>query len=317
MNSVAGILLLRLRQLYRSSGEVGIFRMLFLTVFLLPLIFLFLAQKISVHPWPLVVPAAIVYIIWLIHNRRKDYRFLLLAMGYPHKLFFTEYLLFTLPVTLLLLSKSFYLQALAFIFLIAVISFTIPAQGAKASFTPTLRIIPSGMFEWQSGIRKNLGAIVLFYIPGLAGFYHPGFSAASGLLLTLVYISFYSEYEPRSMLFPDNDEPGHFLIKKVALHVKCFGLFLLPILLVALIHNGFRLIAIGYFFAALNLLTFSILLKYHQYRPGAYSGAHQFLVTLAGIISVILPVALLVTMFNLGLAVAASRNLKKFQHDHN
>jgi len=296
---------------------VGIFRMLFLMVFLLPLFFLFLIQKITVHPWPFVIPTTIAYIIWLIHNRRKDYRFLLQVMGYPQKLFLAEYLLFTLPIPLLLLTKALFLHAMAFTAMISFISYTKPTKPVRASFILTLRMIPSGMFEWQSGIRKNLVAIVLFYITGLAGFYHLGFSAASGLLLTMVYISFYSEYEPRSMLFPNNDEPGRFLVKKVALHAGCFGLFLLPILFIALIHNDFRLIAIGYFFAALNLLTFSILLKYHQYRPGTYSGAHQILVTLAGIISVILPVALLVTMFNLGLAVAASRNLKNFQHDHN
>lgn len=310
------IILLRFLQLYRSSGNIGIFRVLFLLLFVLPLIILFLVQHIAMHPWPLVIPAATTYIIWMIHRRRNDYHFLIPVVQRPQKLFLTEYLIFTLPVTLLLISKALYLHTLVLFILAVAISYAVPVQVANSSRTLTLKVIPSGMFEWQSGIRKNLVAVVLFYLPGIAGFYNPGFPAISGLMLTLVFISFYSEYEPRSMLCANISGPGRFLVKKVVIHAGCFALILLPILLLAMIHNDYRLINLGYFVAALNLITFSILLKYYQYRPSSYSGAHQVLVTLVGLISVILPVAIFVALANLFLAAGAHHNLKNLLDDH-
>jgi hypothetical protein len=58
-------------------------------------------------------------------------------------------------------------------------------------------------------------------------------------------------------------------------------------------------------------------LKYYQYRPGAYSGAHQMLTALACLVSVILPVALLFAVFNLLMAAGAIRNLKTYLDAHN
>ena len=173
------------------------------------------------------------------------------------------------------------------------------------------------MFEWQGGIRKNLVAIVIFYIFGLFGFYHIGFSALSLLLLTMVFVTFYSEYEPRNILMSEGFRAKRFIAKKLTKHTTCFAILMLPLLFIALIHKDFRIFSAGYFLAALNILIFSILLKYYQYRPLAYSGAHQMLTTMACFISVILPVALLFVLFNVFLAVGASRNLNIYLDDRN
>ncbi|MEI7725717.1 MAG: hypothetical protein WCK09_11475, partial [Bacteroidota bacterium] len=191
---------LRFLQLYRGSGDVGLFRALFLLIILLPLMILFLIQRIAIHPWPFVIPGAALYIIWLIHNRRKDYHFLLAILSRPVTVFLSEYFLLTLPVTILLLSVSLYFPVLVFWSVILLISVTVPSRVLTISGTVKLQMIPPGMFEWQSGIRKNLVAIILFYIPGLFGFYQIWLSALSLLLLTMVFVSFYSEYEPVNML---------------------------------------------------------------------------------------------------------------------
>jgi hypothetical protein len=175
-----------------------------------------------------------------------------------------------------------------------------------------LQLIPTGMFEWQSGIRKNLVALILFYIPCLFGFYHIGLSAVSLFLLTIVFVSFYSEYEPLNMLIAGTVGSGKFLLAKVIRHAGLFAIILFPLMLIAFIHKDFRWLTAGYFLASLNLVTFAILLKYYQYRPGAYSGAHQMLTTLACVVSVILPVALFFILINLFLAIGAHRNLRTF-----
>jgi hypothetical protein len=304
-------------QLYRSAGEAGLFRVLFLVIFLVPLLSVFLYQRIGVHPWPLIIPAGAVYLVWLIHSRRKDYRFLVSVNGHPARVFASEYLLFTLPLSILLLLHLHFIPAAAFVALMALVSVAVPISVTKSAPPFRLRLIPAGMFEWQGGIRQNLVALILFYFPGLLGFWHPAFAAVSAILVTLVFISFYSEYEPVNMLGATNLKAGKFIPDKVTRHVGWFALILLPLLLATLIHPGYRLVSMGYYIAALNLLAFSILLKYYQYRPGAYSGAHQLLCTLAGLISVILPVALLVFIFNIFLGIGAISNLKNYLNDRN
>jgi hypothetical protein len=308
---------LRFLQLYRSSGELGLFRVLLLAVVLLPLIIVFLIQRVSVSPWQIAIPAVALYIVWMVHSRRKDYHFLQSVLPGPQKVFLAEYLIFTLPVTALLLSATLYFHALVLFSIIILISLMVPSQKINVARTIKLKVIPSGMFEWQSGIRKNLFVVVLFYIPGLFGFYQLWLSAISLFVITLVFVSFYSEYEPRNMLTASGCPPWRFLMGKIARHIGFYALVLFPLLLMALVHEDVRLITAGYFLASLNLLAFSILLKYSQYRPGAYSGAHQLLTMLACVISVALPVALLFVVFNLLMAFRATMNLKLYLDDRN
>jgi hypothetical protein len=224
----------------------------------------------------------------------------------------TEYFLFTLPVLALLLFAKLYLHALVFCVILILIAYTVPSNEMKTSRTINLRKIPAGMFEWQAGIRKNWAAIVLFYFAGLFGFYQVWFSAVSLFMLTLVFVSFYSEYEPRNMLAAGGRRSSEYLMRKVLEHTVCFALFLLPLFFIALYHDEYQWITLGYFLASLNLQAFAILLKYYQYRPASYSGAHQMLTTLGCFISILLPIALLFVLFNLFLATGAYKNLKMY-----
>ncbi len=309
---VGRLIRLRFLQLYRGSADAGLFRILFLAVVILPFAGLFLIQRIAVQPYPFAIPAAVLYIIWLVHGRRMDYHFLVAIQSRPAVVYFSEYLLFTLPVTVLLVSAALYVHGIVFAAGMFFIAFMVPSREVEASRAMKLQMIPAGMFEWQSGIRKNLVAVILFYIPGLFGFYHIGLSAFSLFLLTMLFVSFYSEYEPLNMLMAGAVGSWKFLLVKVARHAGLFAMVVFPLMLIAFIHKDFRWLTTAFFLASLNLVTFSILLKYYQYRPGAYSGAHQMLTTLACFISVILPVALFFVMFNLFLAWGANRNLRKY-----
>jgi hypothetical protein len=313
----ARLIRLRLFQLYRGSGDIGLFRVLLLAGVLLPLGVLFMIQRITVHPWPLLFPAGVLLVVGLIHSHRRDYNFLRSVTPSPHRIFFAEYFLFTLPAAVLLLSASLYLNWLVFCSILALISFTVPARRVISSTAIRLKIIPAGMFEWKSGVRKNLVVIVLFYIPGLFGFYQVWLSAVSLFLLTMVFVSFYAEYEPRNVLVISGQGPAGFLTRKIFTHAGCFAVILLPLVLIACTHAGYRWIIVGYYLASLNLVTFAILLKYYQYRPAAYSGAHQLLTMMACIFSVVLPVGLLIAMANLILAAGACRNLKPYLYDLN
>ncbi len=314
---VVQLIRLRFIQFYRGSGDLGIFRVLLLVVVLLPLIILMLVQRIAIHPWSVAIPGAALYILWLLHRRRRDYYFLTAILPKPQAIYLAEYFLFTLPITGLLLYNALLAHALVFSLGIFMITFFVPTLKASVSRTVKLSIVPAGMFEWQSGIRKNLIAVILFYIAGLFGYYQILLSAISLLFLTLIFVSFYSEYEPWHMMASGNTGSWKYLLQKTAKHAGCFAVFIFPLICIALIHEDYRWLILGYFMATLNLLTFTILLKYYQYRPGAFSGAHQMLTTLAVIVSVILPVALVILLFNLFLAAGASKNLKIYLDAHN
>ncbi len=317
MSIPARLIYLRFLQLYRGSGDLGLFRALLVMVVFLPMLALFLVQHISIHPWTLAIPAVVLYIIWLVHTNRRDYRFLLAVTASPRKVFLAEYFLFTLPVMVLMLWAQIYLHALVFCCLVILITFTVPSVSVTSTRTMKLPVILTGMFEWQSGIRKNMVVLVIFYLTGLFGFYHIGFSAGSLLFLSMIFVSFYSEYEPRNILLTGATNPLRFLAGKLAIHIGFFALLMSPIFFIALINNEFRWISAGYFLASINLLVFSILLKYYHYRPGAYSGSHQMLTSLACFISVILPAAAVIALLNLYLAAGAHRNLKLYMDDRN
>ncbi len=426
------LLRLRFRQLYREAGEIGIFRALFVLILVIPLAGLFLVQKIAVNPYSIAIPAVAIYLVWVVHQSRKDYRFLLGLTPSPGKIFFAEYALFTLPVPLLLLLHWLWIHALTFILLLAAISATIPqvhrplnrrrsarpyshvtggrpgqetrGTGSTSSiasgwfiFTRKSRIsgrngstseaihtnsvsdtalpdagiwslftrrsrrpgrndsagevihiksgpdpassdtrvrsfvnmineialrmdpiswLPLGTFEWQSGLRKNLAVIVLFWVTGLAGFVHVGFSAFSVFMLTLVVTTFYAETEPLPMLRAMELPPGRFLAWKLSRHMALFAELLLPVAAAAGTHLSMIPYALGYYLASLNLAAFAILLKYNNYRPGAISGAHQLATTLACFISVILPAAILVLGANVILFAGALRTLAPLLADN-
>jgi hypothetical protein len=419
------LLLLRFRQFYREAGDIGIFRALFVLVLVLPVAGLFLVQKIAVYPYSIGVPAVAIYLVWVVHQSRKDYRFLLGLTPSPGKIFFAEYALFTLPVPLLLLLHWLWIHALTFILLLAAISATVPqvhrplnrrrsarpyshvtggrpgqetrSTGSTSSIAPgwfiftrksrisernsstseaihtnsvsdsalpdagiwslftrrsrrtgrydsagevihiksgpdaassdarvrsfvnmikeiALRMdpifwLPLGTFEWQSGLRKNRTVIVLFWITGLAGFVHIGFSAFSVFMLTLVVTTFYTETEPLPMLRAMELPPGRLLVWKLSQHMALFAMLLLPVVAAAGTHLSLLPYTLGYYLASLNLAAFAILLKYNNYRPGAISGAHQLATTLACILSVVLPAAVLVLAANVILFAGALKTL--------
>ena len=310
----AKLIRLRFLQLYRGSGDLGLFRVLLMLAVILPLITLFVVQRISISPWSHLFPAIAVVIVWMIHIHRKDNRFLQTTGTAPRRQYLVEYLLFSLPLTVVLISKALYIQLLVFLFVTAMIAFIPLPKVTVTSHTTRLKAIPLGMFEWQSGIRKSRIALALFYLPGLFGFYQVWLAAASLFLITMIVVSFYSEYEPRNMLLAGQNGAGSFLAGKIARHAGFFAVCMLPLLLLALIHNEYRLVTIGYFLASVNLVVFAILLKYYQYRPSAFSGAHQLLTSLACFVTIILPAAGIILFINLFLCFGAYKNLKPYLH---
>jgi hypothetical protein len=311
---ISQLIRLRLLQLYRGSGELGLFRVMLLLVVILPLIILFVVQRISVHPWQFIIPASALGVVLMIHIRRKDFRFMQSIVPQPGRLYMAEYLVFSLPMSLVFITEARYFHLLGFLTVVVLIAFIPPPKAVAVERASGLSAIPRGMFEWQSGIRKSRIVLALFYLPGLFGFYQVWLAAVSLFMITMIVVSFYSEYEPRNMLVAGDGTAAGFLSHKIARHAGLFAACMLPQLLAVLIHPEILLVALGYFLASVNLVIFSILLKYYQYRPAAFSGAHQMVTSLACLISLILPAAAIILVVNLFLWAGALRNLKYYLH---
>jgi len=190
-------------------------------------------------------------------------------------------------------------------------------KGAKTKYNAWVKPIPAAMFEWRSGIRVNLLAIVFFYCLGLAGIFNIWLSVASIVLLSLTFAAFYGFNESQKILAASEQNADIFLQCKIGQHVKYWALFLLPLFLVAFVHYQYWTYIFAVFAAAINLLTFAILAKYAYYRPATTGMLSQFVVILAWLFSIILPLSIFVFLTNIVLYFKARNNLNYYLDAYN
>jgi hypothetical protein len=268
----------------------------------------------ALAPYTWIFPISLVLLIAMIQVRRPDHRFLRHNFRRVWLVFLCEYFLLVLPLLALWLVAALWWQPLIVVVSLVIIVFIKPAISDVSRPFPGLAFIPSGMFEWQSGLRKTGWVVVVFWLMGFAGVIHIGFSITSMILLTIMITAFYSSHEPVIMLFPNDVQSDRFLLKKLLRQ----GLFAFPILGPALVtsqfHQGFGGYMILGFLASLNLIAFSILFKYYHYRPGKMSQVHPIVTLFACLISMILPAALIVLAANIFLFSGAVKTLKPYLH---
>ena len=228
--------------------------------------------------------------------------------------FFTEYIVFSVPLLILLVVFGQYAQLLIYSALLLAISSVKPSpKGVKVkTYNAWVKHIPSGMFEWRSGIRASLPGIVLFYGLGLAGVFSIWLSATSLILLSLTFGVFYGASESQKILAAPELSAGDFLQHKIGQHLKCWVLFLLPLLLAAFVHYQYWPYILAAFAAVVNLLVFAILAKYAFYRPASTGGLSQIVGSMAWLCSILLPLSVFVFCVNIILYFKAKHNLNYY-----
>jgi hypothetical protein len=185
------------------------------------------------------------------------------------------------------------------------------------TYSTLIKYIPSGLFEWQSGFRKNMIAIILFYALGILGIYKIWFSAISVFLLIMILCSFYSEYEPRKILETSELNASKFIKAKLIRHIKYLILFIFPIFLLSFIHYEYWSYIVISFFVVINLQVSAILLKYAYYYPNVISGTHQLIGSIILLFSIILPISIIILFLNFLLYNKAVRNLNNYLNAYN
>ena len=305
---------IRFLQVFREFRDMGMFRAVFLMVAIVPLLTLFLYRRLSIHGYDYAILGVVLFLIFIIHHNRKDYFFISKLSNTPALIFFVEYLVFSVPLLVLLFVFGQYVQALLYIVLLLSVCFVKPApKGAKTkTYNSWMKHIPIAMFEWRSGIRVSLPAIILFYGLGLAGIFNIWLSVVSLFVLSLIFCTFYGANESQKILVASEQNTDVFLRCKIGQHVKCWALFLLPLFLIAFVHYQHWMYILAAFAVSVNLLIFAMLAKYAYYRPVSNGILSQFIISLACLLSITLPLPILVFLTNIVLYIKAKHNLNYY-----
>jgi len=293
---------------------MGLFRAIVIFAALLPLLFLYIYNRLQVPDYEYFISCFLLLVVFFIHRNRKDSLFLSKLLNPPVWIFFVEYFVFLLPFLLLLCFFGFYLKILIFIALLLVICFVKPSPKVQKTtkYNFFTKYIPVTMFEWRSGIRVNLPAIVFFYCLGLVGIYEIWFSAVSIALLSITFCTFYGANESQKILIASENSAGVLLRCKIKQHVKYWSLILLPFFLISIIYYEYWFFILAVFAATVNLLIFAILAKYAYYRPASNGVLSQLISLFAWLCSIALPLSILVFFTNIFLYFKAKQNINYY-----
>ena len=314
---IKNLIKIRFLQIFRELSYIGLFRAMFLLIIIVPFVAIFLYQRLAIYPYNYIITGVTLSLILLIQRRRKDFQFIFKISQKPAITYWIEYLVFTTPLIILyLLTKQFWLLIL-FCSLLLIISFIIPKLKVNKPYNKIIKFIPNGFFEWQSGFRKNIIIIIPAYLLGFLGLYEISFSAVSLFLLTIIFVSFYSEYEPGKILEAGETGASKFINNKIYNHLRSYILFILPVCLLSLVHYELWSYIIISVFASVNLVLFAIVLKYSYYYPNSFSNAHQMITAFVCLFSVILPLAVIVLALNILLYNKARNNLNNYLYAYN
>jgi hypothetical protein len=292
------LLHIRYLQLKRELRDGGI-RSLFLFGILILLVYAsYNVYKNNLYAWYLT--GFLFYLCVFIHVIRTDKTFAFGNINSPRSQFFAEYFFLTLPFSVTAcFTTNWYFCPVLTLSLIFVPWFKSSKQ--KVTYFKNLStIIPASNFELISGFRKSFLYLIPLYALAII-FCWVRFAPLFLLwFITVTIATFYNECESLNILREGKSRPGEFLRNKILSHSKLPAILYLPVLLINTILNPeFLILNILFIPIQLSLISFAILLKYSNYRPGQNSVANNLtlsLVSLGIAIPYLLPLPLLMSM---------------------
>lgn len=270
----------------------------------LVIIFLMMAA-LGIFAWHLAKSSTGAYVLmttgllltFLIHLKRKDFRFIFLIEERPSLVFASEYILFSLPLWCLLLFSSFPWLAGIYVIIVGGIARLHQPEKKMKYGMGLYRIIPLDCFEWRSGVRKAGSWLIAFYLLALLGLFFPYVSFLPLWLLTIFISDFYRSCEPLPLLNAPELPASAYLAVRIR---KGAGLYLIgvfPVLLLyALIYNRQGWLVMAFLLLTLINIVLFIVTKYAVYKPGRVLVSVQLTTTLSAL-GILIPVFLPVTLF--------------------
>ncbi len=301
---------LRWRQFRRNTGDMN--PLLWLFAAIIALAFLTRLQAwAACNPdgWYVALGAGLT--LYGIHQSRSDLRFMQHLSRRPQWIWVGEYLIFSLPFSLLLLSAANWQATLLWWLCCLSVPFT-PVR--RAQVWPQVfwgRLLPAALYEWISGMRKFGIFILLLYAFAFVSVFFLPYAALFFFWLLLSFLAcFYQECESHQLLSAAELPARQYLHKKIRLHISFACMVGLPVYLVYILFYPDQIWVVLVFLILSSIMhLFFILNKYATYRPNRKiggSGILQSLVMLSVVIPFLVPLPLILCFRDYGRAV---RNL--------
>jgi len=282
------ILPLRLVQWRRTSADMGpVLWIVMAALLLVPMLLLHeYAQSLQ---GGMAVAAGAAVLLLSVHNMRRDRRFLIHLTQHPQRIMAVEYLVFSLPLAVLLVA-AWNPVALVLLWLVCVIVAYLPAGSEEQNRNGLWGgWIPAQLFEWKAGWRRLGWLMALFYVAASALVWAPYASLFFLWLCIGVTSTFYVENEPLGLLIREELPPARFLQNKIRQHVGLgVAVMALPLLTYLVLHPDHWIIAVV--FGVLNTLQlyYFVVGKYARYRAGVKVQSGSLLTSLVSL-SVVVP----------------------------
>ena len=279
---LSNLIFIRLQQLKRELIRTGWLYSLILLIIVGIFGFLFyhLVQT-QIHSFYL--SALLIITVYAIHSTRNDLTFIKQQLWNPYFILTSEYLLLTLPVFILLFVKGFFASGCIIIAGCLLVALTVPGNSTTLLFPKLTRWIPSGMFEWRSGIRNSKGIAAVFIIGLYASCFLKFFPLIFLWLITISVAGFYQFGEPLSLLYLHENAKQLLrskIISSLSLYLK---LTYIPVLANIFFHPQIWWVNILIYSLYTLVVICAVLIKYAVYKPNEKLTAGSMLLSIVSI----------------------------------
>ena len=268
------LLFLRFKQIFKGITGIGLIRTIFL-IGIIGFLGLALYTYTSDELTAKIITGCFMFLIILIHLKRRDKSFLKSSFPNYKSLMLCEYIVLAIPILICLLIHTQWSSLIAFSGLMLIINLNLKPKQSNLN-TKIQALIQLDAFEWKAGLRKYFFIIVPAWI--LALITSPFIASVPIVifLIGLLTISFFEIGEPLQVLMSYELSSKKLLYLKVKRQFQLFSITTAPLIGVFLIFHfdKWYIPLIEYIiFAFLHLYV--IMTKYAFFEPNKKSIAAQ------------------------------------------
>lgn len=308
----AAVLIFRFKQLGKIIREIPLLYLL-LILGMLGFAGIYLFSAIKDRNAAIIISLLFLFLIFLVQDRRRDYRFMHIIAEYPVKVFCLEYLLLSIPLLFVLSIHGHWIIAGSVFSGIVLIA--LKRQGnyhVKSGFTLP-GFVPYSLFEIRCGARRYGLFLFVLYLIAWGTLPFPYVSLAVFWLLTLSLADLFGTSEPVNILCTPELPPAKFLHRKLKINLLAFLCVITPLCLVyLLVHPEAWWFSLYYLIAMTTNIALVIASKYAHYSPGEKIMGGQIAIIISFFcvaVPILYPLILFYLIKNY---LAARRNLKTY-----
>lgn len=264
-------------------------------------------------PW--VVGGALLLVLGL-HQRRQDHRFLQRQVPGAYASMAVEYFVLLLPVLFALLLSTARSWA-PLLLLVGAIPRMPVARTTGVRGVWLRKHIPARLFEWRSFVQGTHPWAVLVWLAALAFCWLPVLPLFLLGSIALMAAGAQEQCEPRAMLLATADDARAFLRVKLVGALRLMLMVQLPVLVGATLYRPEWWWIHGLFgLGMLVLVSYSVVLKYANYRPNERLEANGANVGVAAVFAILPGLGLVPLIMLLSEVRKARENLNTYFHAH-